>query len=108
MKNQMRLLERIGGHGFFFGGWQEEGRLNMTERGSKKETTFTEIYHGAGGGHGEDVTMSWLLIPPVLGIYPLPTVPTVGTMFKGAVLSENVLLKPSGWCMLLYPMKASI
>ena len=52
--------------------------------------------------------MSWLLIPLVLGLYPLPTVATVGATLKGAVLSEHVLLKPSGWCMLLYPTKASI
>ena len=41
--------------------------------------------------------MSWLLIPLALGLYPLPTVATVGAMLKGAVLSEHVLLKPSGW-----------
>ena len=28
------------------GGGQEEGRLNTVERKSKKETTFTEVYHG--------------------------------------------------------------
>ena len=42
----MRLLEREGGCGFWWGaGGQEEGRLNTVERKSKKET-FTEVYHG--------------------------------------------------------------
>ena len=80
----------------------------MAERGSKKETTFTEIYHGAGGGHGEDVTRELAPYPSSAGNLSSAHCFTVGTMFKGAVLSENVLLKPSGWCMLLYPMKASI
>ena len=67
MKNQIRFLESERGHGFFGGGVQEEGRLNMAERGSKKETTFTEIYHGAGGGHGEDVTRELAPYPSSAG-----------------------------------------
>ena len=107
MKNQMRLLERDGGHGFG-GRVQEEGRFNTVERRSKKETTFSEVYHGAGGGHGEDVTHELAPYPSSTGTPSSAHWSHSRSMLNGAVLSERVLLKPSGWCMLLYPTKASI
>lgn len=96
MKKSNEIIRKEGGHGF--GGRGARRSRPHKERRSKKETTFSEVYHGAGGGHGEDVTMSWLLIPLVLGLYPLPTVPS-GSMLKGAVLSEcNVETNLDGVC----------
>lgn len=85
------------------------GRFNTVERRSKKETAFSEVCHGAGGGHGEDVTHgNWLHNPSSAGTLSSAHCSHSGSMLKGAVLSECVLLKPSGWCMLLYPTKAFI
>lgn len=66
-----------------------------------------------GEGHGDDVAATWPVSwtrqskaphpSTVLGIYALPTVPTVGAIFK-----DIVVLRPSALCTWLNPVKDSI
>lgn len=86
------------------GGVQEEGRFNTVERRSKKETTFSEVHHGAGGGHGRGCDHELAPNPSSAGTLSSAHCSHSGSMLKGAVLSECVLLKP--FTVLLYPTKA--
>ena len=42
----------------------------------------------------------------VLGMYTLPIISTMASVFKDAGLREHVWLRPSGWCMSPSPFKA--
>ena len=75
----------------------------MSRKGACKMIRASQGGWSVGGGHKEDVTGLRQLKTPhpslVLGMYILPTVPTVGSGHKDIALREHIQQGPSEWTM---------